>query len=93
MLLCIFEMIQGSSAIHQLRALAVDVNIDFLGGWRFGSRLVIIGMNMHSFKAQTPIDLVGLMDSERQKEFRVSESGCFSSKVMSVCCTKIDGSF
>lgn len=66
--------------------------MDCVGGWRFGSRLVIIGMNTHSSKVQTPIGLMAVVDSERHKEFGVSESGCFSSKVMSVCFTEIDGS-
>lgn len=50
-------------------------------------------MILCSFKVQTPIGLIGAVDSEGEEKPRVSESGCISSKVMTVCFTKIDGSF
>lgn len=60
-------MIQGSPTIQQLSLLAVDVNIDCLREWKIGSRLVIIGMILHSFKVQTPVGLIEAVASEREK--------------------------
>jgi len=53
----------------------------------------LIGMILHSLKVQIPIGLIRAVHSEREKKLRVSESGCISSKVTTVCFTKIDGSF
>lgn len=55
MLYCNVEVTQGNPAIQQLFPLAMDVNMDCLGGWRIGCRLIIVGMILHSFKVQLPL--------------------------------------
>lgn len=57
---------------------------------------LLIGTILCSCPLQSPTGLigaVGAVGSEKEKKLRVSESGCISSKVTTVCFTKIDGSF